>query len=437
VPPALTLDCSERGRYNFDAVFRRADAIAKANGEGTLRGKKVGFRVVLLESGGWNETNPDGSKGPCCLPQYLKDGGMARRLPDGRWIPRWANEQFLASVERLLRDMGAYLRSKPELKQRISFIEIGVYGAWGEWHVHGIEKLAEWRVRQRIADAHLKAFHDFQLLAMTDEPQTLAYLLRETSITLDDGRVMPLRPIGLRRDSHGTTHFWRLARCQKDTNPAEAGCKSPDYVGLWELIRDRWKVAPVVVEYFFNDRFDYELALAQVCQYHIAMVTNGRPVGAKYCGRSAFLRYCQQPQTLLPIGKSAGYHYVVQEISYPEAIRRGGELAIQARWLNRGSAPTYEDWVVTYQLRRADGSVAWRGESTLNLRAVLPPDTWGDTPQVRTASDFFTLPAGLAPGSYQLVLQVRDPAGYRQPLVPAVAGVQADHNVTIGALQVE
>jgi hypothetical protein len=431
------LEGPQRGRYNFDAVFRRAGMIAKGNGEGTVPGKKVGFRVVLLESGSWNETNPDGTKSPCCLPQYVKDGGMAQKLSDGRWMPRWDNEEFLANIERVLKDMGAYLRSKPELKQRISFIEIGVYGAWGEWHLHGIASEAPLSVRQRIADAHLKAFYDFQLLAMTDEPVMLEYLMRKTNVTLDDGTVKALKPIGLRRDSHGTTHFWRFSRCQKDTNPVEVGCKSADYPGLWELLKDRWKVAPFVVEYFFNDRFSYDLALSQVRDYHVAMSTNGKPVGAKFCGRSEFQSYCQQPQSLLPIGKSAGYRYVVTEVAYPATVKPGQALNLEAQWLNRGATPTYEDWAVTYQLRRADGRVAWQGISKLNLREVLPPDKYGATPRIHTIADRFALPANLEAGSYQLALQIRDPSGYRQPLLPAVAGVSSDGSLLVGPVVVQ
>jgi hypothetical protein len=425
-----------KGTYNFDAMFRRAAEIAKGNGEGTVPGKKVGFRVVLLESGSWNETNPDGSKSPCCLPQYVKDGGMAQKLSDGRWMPRWDNEEFLSNIERVLKDMGDYLRSKPELKQRISFIEIGVYGAWGEWHLHGIASEAPLSVRQRIADAHLKAFYDFQLLAMTDEPVMLEYLMRKTEVTLDDGTVKAIKPIGLRRDSHGTTHFWRFSRCQKDTNPAVDGCTNPDHAGLWELLKDRWKVAPFVVEYFFNDRFSYDLALSQVRDYHVAMSTNGKPVGAKFCGRSEFQSYCQQPQSLLPIGKSAGYRYVVTEVAYPTSVKRGEALNIQAQWLNRGATPTYEDWAVTYQLRSADGKVVWQGSSCLNLREVLPPDTYGATPRIHTIADRFALPANMEAGSYQLALQIRDPSGYRQPLVPAIEAIQPDGSYMIDEVQV-
>jgi hypothetical protein len=431
------LEGPQPGRYNFDAIFRRANMIAQGNDEGRVPGKKIGFRVVLLESDDWNERTPDGSQSPCCLPRYIIDGRMAHRLSDGRWMPNWDDSELLDHIDRMLLDFGDYLRSDKAIAQRIGFIEIGVYGAWGEWHLHGYSDLHDWeRVRKRIADAHLKAFYNFQLLAMTDEPKALDYLMRQTSVTLDDGTVKPLKPIGLRRDSHGTTHFWRFSRCESGTNPAEEGCKDSDYPGLWERVRDRWKVAPFIVEYFFNDRFDYALAREQVEQYHVAMVTNGKPVGAEFCGRASFRTFCEQPRTLLPIGMRAGYRYVISELGYTAQVEPGGELGVRTLWQNHGVAPTYEDWAVHYQLRRSDGRVAWSGVSRVRLRSVLPSETQGGKAPQLAVEDRLSLPTSLAPGRYELNVQILDPQNYRQPLIPAVKGVRADGSYRIGEVTV-
>lgn len=50
--------------------------------------------------------------------------------------------------------------------------------------------------------------------------------------------------------------------------------------------------------------------------------------------------------------------------------------------------------------------------------------------------DSLTLPADLPPGSYDLVLTMRDPAGYREPLALAIAGVRGDSSYQLGEMVV-
>ncbi len=50
--------------------------------------------------------------------------------------------------------------------------------------------------------------------------------------------------------------------------------------------------------------------------------------------------------------KSSGYRYVPSALRVPRLLPRSGRFAVRLAWRNDGSAPTYDAWRVTLQLRK-------------------------------------------------------------------------------------
>src|SRR5690606_33994029 len=106
-------------------------------------------------------------------------------------------------------------------------------------------------------------------------------------------------------------------------------------------------------------------------------------------------------------------------------------------WRNVGVTPLYEPFDVKFQLR-SGANVAWEGTSSLNLEQFLPYDAACHPSGTGTevVNDAFAL-NGVAPGTYDVVLIVADPAGYRAPLKLAIqTAPNADGSYPLGQLVV-
>jgi hypothetical protein len=110
--------------------------------------------------------------------------------------------------------------------------------------------------------------------------------------------------------------------------------------------------------------------------------------------------------------KSSGYRYVLSKLRVPRRLPRSGRFAVRSTWRNDGSAPTYDDWRVSVQLRKK-GRVVRTAELGVDLREVLPGRT-----KMPASLDL----GRLRPGAYTLWVTVTDPQGYLAPMSLAMNG---------------
>jgi len=216
------------------------------------RGGKLGLRIVAL-----NSTDCGGS----AVPQYLVDA-MRRGTwfryegcrPD-QWLyqPDWNDEAFLSRAEALLRALAARYGDDP----RLGWIEIGIYGDWGEWHLwkvpspssSGAGPITDDNAR-RLVDAHVEAFPNKRIISMKDHAHAFGYALG-------------LSPnIGWRNDCLGDDWFARGMNERFSQFPWAA---------------DRWKTAPILTETCYErpGTGGFARAAEQVRAYHVAMVGRG------------------------------------------------------------------------------------------------------------------------------------------------------------------
>jgi hypothetical protein len=195
----------------------------------------------------------------------------------------------------------------------------------------------------------------------------------------------------------------------------------------WEYMEDRWKTAPVIVE-FCAERvaLGHAIPLQQVQEYHISLIGNGN--------FGAWDRLNEQKQeNLILVGKTAGYRYQIGEFTAPELWEAGSTVRVETDWENVGVAPHYEHTQVLFRLYDPRHSqYIWEAKSEVNLRMLLPT---GDRPF--KMQDQLELAANIPPGIYPLHVIVIDPQGYRLPLKLAITGRQEDGSYVLGEVIVK
>lgn len=398
----------EPSKDHYD--FSKLDALAA---QARARGGRFMFRVSSFCTA-WCPS--------VAVPDYFLDSHDPTYLARGWWshgayVPDWNDPRFLDRAGKLLQALGA----RYDHDERLGLVQIGIYGNWGEWHVwplsypssSGATNITEANKRLLI-DLHARAFPHTQLIMLRGgkgNAGAVGYALG-LSATSDPPVAMP---VGWAADCWGDDDY-------------EGDLPS---LPQWPAMRDRWKIAPVMGEpcATLTAGYSHWPTLAEhVATYHLSLLGNGNigdgdwsslPSSAK----DAFLR----------AGNLAGYREQLQQVTLPSTLTPGAPFTLSSSWANTGVAPIYSPWSVRYQLRAlGSSSVVWEGQSTLDLRRLLPS---GGTPT--TSVDHFTLPANLPAGSYDLSAIVRDTAtSYRAPLPLAIAGRQADGSYRLGSVTV-
>ena len=399
--PTPSLDAY--GRYTWrdleptqgDYSFAKLEAdIAKAADEG----RKYSFRVRTVVATKGSAIPDYAMTGAGWWADYNKDDDRDTYIPD------WNDATFLERLDTFMQALGKRYNNDP----RVAFLDIGLFGNWGEWHMSGFSypsssgaQRATTTTRYRLVDMHIDAFPSTPLVMMTDDAEALVYAMKRSP------------RIGWRRDSLGwnTGHFGKVER-----DPVR-----------WNAIKDRWKTALVVSEFcnprYQNDPEVFEQALIEVERYHVSLVSNANTIKwseLSAAGKEAFVR----------LGKTAGYRLVLDELVLPGTILAGSTFDITTRWENTGVAPVYEPWQVAVQLRKAGSDeVAWETTSGIELTTVLPGN-------VSEQSDRVTVPGNLGQGAYDVVVVVGDPRQTRAPLALALADVQPDGSYRLGSVSV-
>lgn len=465
-----SLELAGPGQYNFAPIDAMLAALPK--------GVRLGFRIMAFNPQTASDTNvttgTDGYPVYADLPADLETGAHGWLLPvdpndatQGRYfIPDWNDPVVLARISRLLAALGARYDGDP----RFAWIDVGLYGSWGEWHTAGLPDSADYRngipyrpgdayyalnqqayrankgvagayqagsvaSKDAIVDAHLEAFPRTRLAMLTDDGDALCHALEQPGSTAH---------VGLRRDSLGSSvngFYWQFPNALPDC------MTGPDLA----LILDRWRTAPFVVEAFGNgssptfpcqsfeqylpaDRSHaYNCSVSrwdgtvpnycideEVLATHVADIKNASLCHVPWTGLGKAERHAFTDAAL-----AAGYRLAPARVEVAEAA---GSLTLRTGWLNQGVTPTYDDWKVVLSLWSGGRRVA-QWSSALDLRRVLPT---GTTPL--TATDRLPLPPGLKPGRYSLRVAVVDRQGYLAPMALALAGAVADGGYTLGSV---
>lgn len=457
-----SLEPSE-GQYDFSIIAQALSPCVAGAGESLClpAGSAFGFRVMALNPIVDLDTNvaagPDGYAVYSDLPAYLETPAHGWLLPvdptdatQGHYfIPDWNDPFFLGRIKALLAALGKQLNGRPD----IGWVDIGLYGSWGEWHTGGLPnshyqgipytlaspfyalnkaaylantgkqgayQAGTAATKNFIIDAHNAAFPDTRLLMLTDDGEALCHAL-----TLPGS----LRHIGLTRDSFGSSDW---------TYQFPATLPDCDTAADQALILDRWKTAPFGAEPYGNgsspsfpcETFETDPATGaynineQVQQFHIADIRNGSACTGTWADLTA-----DDQQAFGMAMLQSGYRLAPVKVNVaPLVSQLPARITIDANWVNMGAAPTYDAWVVSYSLWTSSRKVA-EFSSGVDLRTLLPT---GGTPAV--FEDSFLLPYGIGKGVYELEMKVVDPRGYRLPMQLALQAARPGGYYRLGAV---
>ena len=339
--------------------------------EAGARGGKFGFRVMAYCPGCWMNTRSDL---PAVTPSFVPRQA-------GSDIPDWNSAGFLGQWRELMAELGRRYGDDP----RLGYVDVGGYGAYGEWHVGEGARVSDVN-GLAIVDAVARAFPTKHVLinTMTAPDFTLEALAAH-------------RNLGIRTDSLGCPDMYSMV-------PTDG------------RLQKVWRTRP-----FFSEwctRADPVLGAEQVRRFHVSALSSGNMpwthddlTGTQ---RSAYA-------TALA---TAGYRIRLRSLTLPRSVAARSRMAVRTSWVNTGSAPTYDRWDVRLSLVRRGRSVSV--PLGRQLRGLV------DTSRRRTS---VRLPA-MRPGRYEVLVSVVDPTGYSRPMYLANAGRTADGSYRVGSVKV-
>ncbi len=389
----------EKAKDEYDFSVIDSD-LARAEREG----RKFGFRILSV-----NEFSSQYE-----VPDYLVSLVPGKDCPvsappegsDTVWTPDWNDPNYIDRAGKLIQKLAQRYDGDP----RIAWIDMGLYGRWGEWHNGGLcVPAGTTATKNAIIDAHLDAFKKTRLVLSVNAAQddaedrgdSLGYALSKSPT------------LGLRSDALG--HVWFDE--QWDILPVFVA------PGTAKMMQERWKRAPLITEYFGNSI--PWVALEQVKKWHVALVGNSEGAG-KWSELSQY-----EKDVLASVGKHAGYRYLVNQVSYPPKVAAGTSISIASQWYNLGVAPTYDRWNITFALHKNGiNAPLWKKTSSLDLKTLLPAQ------EPATVRESWCVPKWMPAGIYDLSLTIVDPVGYNPPLQLAVKEMDEEGRLFLGKVQV-
>jgi hypothetical protein len=162
--------------------------------------------------------------------------------------------------------------------------------------------------------------------------------------------------------------------------------------------------------------------LREVNLYHATSFGNGNyPISASNTSLQSNIRAASF---------ASGYRVGIDSLRMNSTATAGAANNVALYWYNKGIAPVYDNWNVTYQLRDAGNIVRYSQNSNFSLKLFYKV---GDS----LVSEALNVPITLAPGTYNLYMIITDPNGYMQPFPLNNTGRQTDgsyvlkNNITV------
>jgi hypothetical protein len=421
--------------YDFTPIDKEITAAQARN-------QRFHFRIMAFASSGYSGNTIMG------VPQWLHatPGATTDYYFEGKKyvVPDWNADAYLTPLEHLIAALGA----RYDHDERVEWFEFSGYGDWSENHIwfiadslgapgpspeHSIAQLGYYSQYYaqsitkasvtRIVNATLAAFPDTQIIVAGANPEITRQLLAAS----------PRWPTGIRDDCLGVY-------------PPQDWATAPDswYVQHEDpavtALLARWRTAPAVTEWCtfqLNGTSAYfQQAIKDVVNYHVSLVASN---------------VIAPPSDMYDIwartNKYAGYRYAITSATVPVSATPGSALPITVRWNNFGTAPSYDNWQVVYELRDNENIVVKTVRSALALRNIAAEQNYSDTaedPASAADDDKFSLStSGLPAGNYQLAAKVvwneHKPNGINTvnypPMTLAQAGRDDDGGYPIGSIQ--
>jgi hypothetical protein len=292
--------------------------------------------------------------------------------------------------------MGRRYNSDPA----IDSVDIGSVGNWGEWHFWGDTPaipMPSTAAQRAIIDAYFDAFPSLPKVAQLQPPDALAYAVGKGA--------------GFRGDCLG--YIDNQMKLMYDPNIASAHADNA------------WKTAPVnfetcgTISTWVQRGWDVNYIVNWSLARHINALNN----------KSGIVPASVKPQ-IDRLLMSMGYRFVLTQALFQKSAHRGGSFLLSTDWNNKGVTPTYSDYVLGVRLRPAGGGPASLVVVTNNVTRSWLPGTFSIDQNI-------TVPAGLAPGAYEVALALINPVTLGSDIKLAIAGRDSTGWYPLGTIAIQ
>jgi hypothetical protein len=311
--------------------------------------------------------------------------GVSHDDPVNEWLSDTLKSRLVAFIDKL----GQAWDNDP----RVAFVELGLYGNWGENHIYpnkfpdGTDRIPL-SFQTALGDAYTAAFHNKKVLVRYPETFTdYDFGIQWDSFALPD-------------DAAG---------------------------GNGEISRDTWRtqINSGEVAYDWGDQSnlggspDGTLGNASHTNYVIDWIMNTHTSSLGWIADyTASNPSVETGATAMQ--KVLGYRFVLNQATFTGNVTPGGTMNVSFQVVNKGSSPFYYNWPVEASLLKSDGSVAWKGLFQADVRNWLPGTDWNSSarsynqaPATHTVNGAFAIPTSVPNGTYTLALSILDPSGWK------------------------
>ncbi len=437
---------TEEGEYHFEKMDKTFEYAIQY-------GQKLNIGCFVTSNAGTKQKIGDAF---CCYPAYVHEAMQKSGQKDmihtlwlnktDHWEPNFENTYLFERYDALLKAFAEYLE-KPitvagktvRRKKLVRCIEMRHFGFWGEGAYPKRLIPSNSECLSRFADAFIRHFPDIRIVVpsngMVYAPDVYdplkEYHFHLLSVRNNAGMA------GIFRDNWGCDESG--AYYQKLYHAANLYEK--EGVKLYELLRDRWKTAPLVGEPGRwgpnkDGSHPYWEILNQVTYLHPVMIRNCNVSTGRHTTNPSDYSILADPRALEAFHRMyalIGFRYLLTE---SRVKRANGVLSLETDWLNIGLTPTYDTWKIRFFLEDDTGKEIWSGFSALDLRTVLPDP---DTPpgvvaaeKAKTQGDRFDN----VPNTGRLFMQIIDPDGISPNLALSIRGrnQKGAYGLTLGAV---
>ncbi len=324
------------------------------------------------------------------------DGDGPGRTPD------WDNPAMVTQMTQFITAIADHFDGDP----RITCIQTGLLGLWGEWHQSGCPNAAPGTsTKETLRDHYAAAFT--QTLLQTRYPRDPDAVGVEFGFH-EDYFPSFTAPCVYGFPQCSDSGDWSLDYCYRNVTPAST---------------NNWETNPVSGESplgsqkntWVNDTADI---LTVLRDYHFSFLG---PAGKHEQNGHA--------PTMQQIKRALGYNYHIERFDWQDDIENSLPFDVTVVWTNSGAAPCYTPFPVELSLCGAGSNPVWATHMTFDLRDVTPGQPW-------TNSAPFAI-SGVDTGTYDICLAIIDPRFPNQPGVRIQsAGEDASLRTHLGSVQV-
>ncbi|HIF9449437.1 TPA: DUF4832 domain-containing protein [Photobacterium damselae] len=387
---------TEEGKYNFQLID---DTINQAK----HLGKKIVIRFMTMS--GLNETyyNPSPLAGnkilgiPCWLKKQIDPNTFDRCEDDNSYVVDYKNSLLKEKLTKFVNAMGQRYNTNPDILR----LDVGLVGSWGEWNLATHADKADLG-KNGYTENDLKPYIHMMNDAFPDKQ--LSTVIGSSTETILSYSTSQLN-YGWRADCLGDWADWGWNHMENGypdviefikgnghlTNPY----RYPDFEQHWKKAPVDFEICYTMDEWGKNPSVYTREKVKQT--FDFALNQNASLVNIK--SGNVPEMYQDLMDDFL---KKLGYRFELSSVEIISNFKPGSDINLNSIWKNVGSAPSYNNYPVSWQLVNNDNNAVITWNTKNNITKWYPAENISQEPHEYIQNNTFVLPINLPEGAYKL-----------------------------------